>query len=361
MSATQHGCGGHGAQPSSSFFPDPNNSAILELYQRLEDSDARVFRLLPVNPGPHVSTDAVGALTRLPAEEAGQTLTTLAQSRLIEAYADRPRRWKLSGSARTLASQLSDAYADHDGREWARDRLLGYYLNRADAAQSFSEASTEENEATGFPDHDAAMAWLADESVNLIGAVHMATATGRQQVAMRLPLLLAEYFSCQKDFEALLAITEISLELARQHGYRDFEADALTNRGGVELATGRFQDAVSSLQVAIAIFREIGDRGGEADALNNLGIGLRGILRFEEAISVHQAALTIYRDVDDRHAEGGVLNNLAIDLRESRRFEEAVRSHEESIAIYRATNDHVNEIRALRNFDTTRAVQAILS
>ena len=37
---------------------------------------------------------------------------------------------------RLYAWRLSDTYADADGREQARDRLLGFYLCRADAAEA---------------------------------------------------------------------------------------------------------------------------------------------------------------------------------------------------------------------------------
>ena len=45
----------------------PSVAAAFELsYRQLDEAAARVFRLLPVNPGPDVSTAAVAALADLP-------------------------------------------------------------------------------------------------------------------------------------------------------------------------------------------------------------------------------------------------------------------------------------------------------
>ncbi len=41
---------------------------------------------------------------------------------------------------RLYAQRLSDAHAEADGREQARDRLLGYYLDMADAADDHLRA-----------------------------------------------------------------------------------------------------------------------------------------------------------------------------------------------------------------------------
>jgi hypothetical protein len=50
-------------------------AAAFELcYRRLDDTTARVFRLLPVNPGPDVSTAAAAALVGLPVKQAQAVL-----------------------------------------------------------------------------------------------------------------------------------------------------------------------------------------------------------------------------------------------------------------------------------------------
>ena len=108
----------------------PSVAAAFELsYRQLDEAAARVFRLLPVNPGPDVSTAAAAALADLPAGETRRVLGRLVRAHLVEAAAGAAGRWRMHDLLRLYARQLSDAHADADGREQARDRLLGYYLN----------------------------------------------------------------------------------------------------------------------------------------------------------------------------------------------------------------------------------------
>ena len=64
----------------------PSVAAAFELsYRRLDEAAARVFRLLPVNPGPDVSTAAAAALADLPTGEVRQVIGQLARAHLVEA------------------------------------------------------------------------------------------------------------------------------------------------------------------------------------------------------------------------------------------------------------------------------------
>ena len=64
----------------------PSVAAAFELsYRRLDETSARVFRLLPVNPGPDVSTAAAAVLADLPVSEVRRVLAGLAAAHLAEA------------------------------------------------------------------------------------------------------------------------------------------------------------------------------------------------------------------------------------------------------------------------------------
>jgi hypothetical protein len=93
-----------------------------------------VFRLLPVNPGPDTSTAAAAALAGLPVKPARTVLADLARAHLAEAAPGTAGRWRMHDLLRLYAQQMGEQHAESDGREQARDRLLGYYLDTADAA-----------------------------------------------------------------------------------------------------------------------------------------------------------------------------------------------------------------------------------
>ena len=318
-------------------------------YRRLDDIAARMFRLLPVNPGPDISTAAAAALAGLPVKPARTVLADLARAHLAEAAPGTAGRWRMHDLLRLYAQRLSEEHADADGREQARDRLLGYYLDTADASDGHLRALPGMAVPGQFTGRDDALGWLDAERASLVAAVQMAADTGRGQAAMRLPLMLAEYFSWRRRFDDWIATTTLSLDAARRLGDRRREAGALNNLGLALAEVRRFEEAITAHQDAAAIARDTGDRDGEGRALNNLGLALREVRRFDEAITAHQDAAAIYRDTGNRHREGTALNNLGVALRYVRRFEEAITACQDAAAVYRDTGDRHGEGMALNS------------
>jgi tetratricopeptide (TPR) repeat protein len=292
----------------------PSVAAAFELsYRQLDEIVARVFRLLPVNTGPDVSTAAVAALAGLPPGDTRRVIGQLVRAHLAEAAAGAGGRWRMHDLLRLYARQLSDAHADADGREQARDRLLGYYIENAGAADAHLRALPRTPVPAGFAGRDSALAWLDAERPSLVAAVTMAASIGRDQVAMVLPLHLGEYLAWRRRFDDWLSTTMVSRDAARRLHDRVNEARALNNLGSALGEAGRFEEAIAAHQDAAAIFRETGDRHGEGIALDNLGNALGEAGRFEEAIAAHQDAAAIFRETGDRHGEDIALSNLESD------------------------------------------------
>ena len=328
----------------------PSVAAAFELSCcKLDETSARVFRLLPVNPGPDISTAAAAALADLPVSEMRTVLGGLARAHLAEIAPGTAGRWRMHDLLRLYAQQLSDIYADADGREQARDRLLGYYLHMTEAADDHLRALPGVAVPEEFTGRDTALDWLDAERASLVAAVTMAAATSRDQAALRLPLRLPGYFAWRRRFDDWIATTIISLEAARRLGDRHREGRALNNLGGALQEVRRFEEAITAHQDAAAIYRETGDRHREGMVLNNLGGALAEVRRFEEAITAHQDAAAIYRETGDRHREGMALTNLGLALAEVRRFEEAITTCQDAAAIYRETGDRHGEGMALGN------------
>jgi tetratricopeptide (TPR) repeat protein len=328
-------------------------AAAFELsYRRLDDVSARVFRLLPVNPGPDVSTAAAAALADLPASKVRTVLAGLARGHLAEATPGAISRWRMHDLLRLYAQRSSDEHAGVDGREQARDRLLGWYLRMADAADDHLRALPGMAVPEEFTGRDAALEWLDAERASLVAAVTMAADTARDQAAMRLPLLLAEYLIWRRQFDDWLAVTTLSRDAARRLGDRHGEGLALNNLGLALQETRRFEEAIAAHQDALAIYRETGDRHREGMALLNLGSDLLEVRRFDEAITAYQDAAAICRETGDREHEGMALNNLGSALQEMRRLDEAIAAHQDALAIYRETGDRYREGTALYNLGT---------
>jgi len=211
---------------------------------------------------------------------------------------------------RLYARQLSDAHAGADGREQARDRLLRYYLHMADAAQDHLRALPGAPVPADFTSRDDALAWLDAERPSLVAAVTMAASTGPSQVALNLPIALAQYFSWRRRWDDKISTATISLNTARDLDDRPREGIALTIRGSALREVRRFEEAITAHQDAAAIHRETGDQHHEGKVLNNLGVALREAGRIEEAITAHQDAAAIFRHIGNQHHEGIALDNL---------------------------------------------------
>jgi len=175
----------------------PSVAAAFELsYRRLEEIPSRVFRLLPANPGPDISTAAAATLADLPVGKMRGVLAGLARAHMVEAAPSAAGRWQMHDLLRLYARQLSDGKAEADGREQGIDRLLGYYLTKAHTADQHLRAQPSPAAPEGFASRRSALDWLDAERASLIAATSMAAATDRDQLAMQLPLVLAEYLSC---------------------------------------------------------------------------------------------------------------------------------------------------------------------
>jgi tetratricopeptide (TPR) repeat protein len=311
-------------------------------YQRLVRDRARLFRLLTINPGPETSTEATAVLTGTDLRATRRELEALARVHLID-HGSSYGRWRMHDLLRLYARQLSDARADADGREQAQDRLLRYYLDTAHAADDHLRALPGTPVPAVFTGRDNALAWLDAERPSLTAAVTMAASTGRDQVAMLLPLRLAEYLAWRWRFDDLISTIMVSLDAARRLHDRGNEAIALTSLGVALREMRRFEEAITAHQGAAAIFRESGDRHREGMALSNLGAALAEVRRFEEAITAFQEDLTICREIGDRQGEGVTMTNLGDALREAGRVEEAIIACQDATAICREIGDRQGE------------------
>ena len=329
---------------------EPSVAAAFELsYRRLEEIPSRVFRLLPVNPGPDISTAAAAILADLLVSKVRGVLAGLARAHMVEVAPGSAGRWRMHDLLRLYAWQLSGGNAEADGREQGSDRLLGYYLTRAYAADQHLRAQPGVAVPEEFADRGSALDWLDAERASLVAAVSMAADNGRDQVAMRLPLVLAEYLQLRRRFDDWLAVIAVSTNAARRLHDRRVESAALVTLSNVLRQVRRFEEAVTACQEAVAICRETGDRQGEAGALNNLANALHETGRFDEAITVQQEDLAICRAISDRHGEGKALNNLGLALRRMGRFNEAITAHMDAADLYRETGDRYGAGTALNN------------
>ncbi|HEY9475861.1 MAG TPA: tetratricopeptide repeat protein [Mycobacteriales bacterium] len=312
-------------------------------WHHLEQRDpgaARLFRFLPLNPGPDISTQAAAALTDLPPARVRPLLRVLRRAHLLEP-GTAPDRWSMHDLVGAYATGLPEGRTGE--RAAATSRLLAHYTTTADAANDHLTALPGQPVSGRFAGRDQALAWLDTERANLVAAVDLAAATGEHHTTLRLATALTEYLSWRQHLDDSVTVATTALHATLHLNNLQSEGTAWGNLGLALRQVRRFDEAIAALRQSLNISRETGNRHSEANAWNNLGNALREVRRFDEAIAAHQHAIDIYRETGDRHGEGGARNNLGLVLRQVRRFDEAIAAHQHAGDIYRETGDRHSE------------------
>jgi len=161
---------------------------------RRDAGAARLFRLLPANTGPEVSTEIAAALSNESVETVRRHLRTLLRAHLTE-HGSATDRWRMHDLVRLYAAKLDEARYANDGRSEATERLLRYYNNTAKAAQ---ESLRGQGTSTPFSSVDEALNWLDVEHANLTAAFELARATKNNSLARTLSRILDQVFSLDR-------------------------------------------------------------------------------------------------------------------------------------------------------------------
>ncbi|WP_432115022.1 tetratricopeptide repeat protein [Streptomyces sp. S1] len=313
-------------------------------YRRLKPQEARLFRLLSLNPGPDLSTEAAAALNGREERETRAGLAALARACLVNEQPARSGRWRTHDLIRLYTVELPE---EEDEKE-ALGQLLEYYTIACDAADDHLRALPDQPVPGPFPDRAVALRWLNAERANLIAMVPRAAADHPQTV-LRLATALNIYLHQRRRFHDALSINEHALAVTRTLGDRHAEGTALNGLGSALYQVRRYDEAVDAHTQAADIHRGLGNRDGEGTALNNLGNALQELKRYAEAVKAHTQAADIYRDLGDQRSESMALNNLGITFGEVQHFADAIRAHARVVDMFRDLGDRHSEGSALNN------------
>jgi DNA-binding SARP family transcriptional activator len=292
---------------------------------------ADAFCLLGLWHGPSISSEAAAALFGTPGNLAEDALEILVDAHLLESPA--PGRYKFHDLLRVYASERAVADLPGPDRDAALGRLLGWYMRTADAAGAAVSPRSRYTMPLDTPDHDVpplafggaqeALAWYDSERANVLAATRQAAASGRHDIAWRLPVPLFLIFDSRGGWADCIATHRVALDSARQARNRQGEAWVLNNLG-VALGATRDSEGIGCLERSLALRHEIGDRAGEEQAAGNLADAYTRLGRPEEAIELFGRARDLSRATGNRYGEGVAQTNLGDALLDLGRAEEAV-------------------------------------
>jgi hypothetical protein len=306
-----------GASFTTHTQPSPQERAVrsaIDLsYERLDPLHARLFRLLPLNAGPDISTSAATHLAGIDRDEAEKLLQDLARAHLIEP-GDTRGRWRLHDLVRLYADETGKVHAGADDREAARRRLYAHYIAMASAASYaslpwviFQEPfSPPKAGDVRFSSRGQAAAWLDGEHTNLVAAVTAPQAEGRPGLRVALAWIMGPYLGARWHHDDLVTVTETVLAISHDPNRSTVPVARVLAYLGRELEHcehekhGLLACAFKAQARALTIFREHHDRTREAWALFNLSRTHHADRQLHRASEALAQAAAIFREVGDQ-------------------------------------------------------------
>ncbi len=315
-------------------------------YSTLPRSAARLYRLLGLHPGPGFDASAAAALADIDVFDVEEQLEYLVAASLLGERGD--GRFAFHDLVRIHARDRAHEHEPAHERAAALDRLLGYYLRTAVAADltlgpgrwhlnPMFEAARERPAV--FDGREEALAWLETELPTLRALVELARTSGRNETAWQLCEAMWELFSLHRHYDVWLETHTTGLAAAEELGEPAPQARMLVALAVARLNLNEVETAAQLVQRAHDLWVRAGHRLGQAAALEYLGVTdiIRNtprcaILRFAEA-------LRIFEEEDEPRGVAMMNRRLEEAHRDAGEHDTAIRYLSHACEYFIATND----------------------
>jgi tetratricopeptide (TPR) repeat protein len=336
--------------------PDKAVRASFDLsYRRLTGEQAGMLRLLGLNAGPDISTDAAAALTGQERHAARRILEALVRGHLVEPGAI-DNRWRLHDLVRVYAIERAHAEDSYPRCQEAIARLLGYCAENADAAAAFVGLGAGEDGQGHFENRSAALAWLHIEHRNLLAALEFAGQDFPLDLVVRISADLAGFALWRGDETESMLVTERGVQAAHglqkrpdnsglpEHGTAPLDfIRALHTLGLVMIAEQRFNEVIFVYRLAADVATKVPDPILMKTAMNAWAEAAAHAGQVDEARRVYEITSDLYRVTGDRSGEGEALCSLGSALRKAGHVDEAAHAFREAIDILHEIGNRPSE------------------
>ncbi|SMC92907.1 ATP-binding protein [Kibdelosporangium aridum] len=377
-------------------------------YRDLSGEAARMFRLIGLHRGPHLSVHAAAAMADIPVPHARRLLDRLVGVHLVQGLGG--GRYRCHDLLRVYAAERALEEEPLEARNLAVQRVLHWYLqtcfeaNHVLSPQRFDpplEPCPFSLPTLTFGSYDEALAWCEAEMPNLIAAPRLALEYGEDAIAWKIPVGSFNFVFLRKRWSPWISAHELGIAGARRLGDRFGEAWTLNNVAHGFRELRRFKDAKEHLAEALEIRKQINDQVGLAWTLTaigfvdcdqnefaaaadslfealrirseverehagnealltankqgqgiaraSLGTALRELGRYDEALDELTQALDIFREIADKHGEGYTLVKLGDLYARLRKPEDALANFEQALATRREIGDRWGEAETLHS------------
>lgn len=322
---------------------DPETSARTVFswsYHALSESAQLVFRLLGLDPGPDIGSEATASLAALPVPRAHAALRELSRAHLAQEHA--PSRFAVHDLLRAYAAELA---AEVDGEASVRAaelRLLDHYLHSGHAAASLLAPSRDGRFLPGAADGvvvvtqaaaDTAMSWFTAESAPLLAACARAAERHLAPHNWQLPWIVAPYLIGRGHWVDFEATQRTALEAARRDGDARGLGHAHHHLAYALDLLGDAPAAEPHLHAALDAFARTGDDLGRGLALHGLAQVLQAQGRVAEALPAAREALRLRTEHGSAAAAASSHNALGVICGKLGLHDEAIEHCERALRI----------------------------
>ncbi|MFC3505493.1 BTAD domain-containing putative transcriptional regulator [Micromonospora krabiensis] len=332
-------------------------------YRALSAPAARLYRLLPIHPGPDISIAAAAGLAGVELRTARTLIGELSRAHLVSE--DLPGRYRTHDLLLAYARELGEENDSPTERAAAELRCLGFY--RATCYQAHRRLLTSEDHPMiepgpgetplRFADHGDAMRWFDAERQVLVALVGRAARQGRHTDAWQIALGMQHYFDRSGRWADWTTTGEVALEAARTGGDLVGQARMHRSLAGAAYFRGEQETAIGHLDRALELLARLGLHGELTRAGINRAMILQAQERHEDVVGALTAALGPARAAGDDKLLADVLVILGGSNAALGRAEEAMRCGEQAMALSRAARYRLGVAEAWEVLGRVHAVR----
>jgi DNA-binding SARP family transcriptional activator/predicted negative regulator of RcsB-dependent stress response len=317
--------------------------------EQISQPAARMFGMLGVHPGPHITAPAAASLAGMPLPRARQVLSELARAHLITEHA--PGRYACHDLLRAYAAERAASWDSQTARQ-AACRALDHYLHSAYAAAlvlhpmrvpitiGMRHPQVQPEEPAG---PEQALAWFRAERQVLVAGVNLAACSGFNTHAWQLSWAMAAFLGGQGYWQELEATQEIALEAARRCGSIEGQAEAHRYLGKAMIQRGAHAGAKTHLSAAMQLTQQLGNPGLEARVQLDIGWALAAAGPSPDRLTHAEQALRLYRTAGNLPGEAAALNQAGWEHAQLGSYHRALDYCSQALALFRGAEDRAGQ------------------
>ncbi|WP_433263376.1 ATP-binding protein [Actinosynnema sp. CS-041913] len=284
-------------------------------YRALAEPEARLFRMLGEVTAPDTTVPAVANLARVAEADSRRLLRDLVDAHLVENHA--PGRYRMHDLVRLWASEKAQQVDSAAERTAAQQRFVDFYVHSAVAASARVDGRrrptlvaepTPDCRPLGFPDRDAALAWLDAEHACLLAAGRLAVARDWHSRVWQLAYALDTFHWRRGHVHDHFTMWQDALGAAEALGDDGLRGRAHRYLGYAASRKSRHGEAIEHLTAALRLAEQVGDIREQARAHQDFACAWEIRNDYEMALKHAMLAVPLFRRADIPMWEARALN-----------------------------------------------------